>query len=65
MGLSRKKNWQDKGLEVINGHKGKKKVYESYQKLNPEIAEEYVKFNAKQPNSTYIIWDKEKNRFTT
>lgn len=65
MGLSNKKDWQSKGLKVINGHKGKRKVYETYQQTNPEMAEEYLKFNSKQPDAVYISWDQEKKRFVS
>jgi hypothetical protein len=64
MGLSSKKNWKIKGLKVINGHKGKQKVYEAYKKTDPEIAEEYIKFHARQPDAVYISWDSNKKRFT-
>ena len=63
MGLSNKKNWKEKGLKVINGHNGKKKVYETYQKADPKMAEEYLKFLAKQPDAVYISWDKDRGRF--
>jgi hypothetical protein len=65
MGLSNKKNWKDKGLKVINGHKGKQKVYETYKQSDPDMAEEYIKFHAKQPDAVYISWDKEKKRFVS
>ena len=63
MGLLKNKNWKEKGLKVINSHKGKRKVYESYQDKNPNMAEEYLKFLAKQPDAVYISWDKVKGRF--
>lgn len=53
----------EKGMKVINSHKGKQNVYETYKKLDPAIAEEYVKFLSKQPDAVYIRWDKEKKRF--
>lgn len=47
----------------MNGHKGKRKVYESYQQKDPKMADEYLKFLAKQPDAVYISWNKEKGRF--
>jgi len=63
MGLSKNKNWKERGLKVINGHKGKRKVYESYQEKDPKMADEYLKFLAKQPDAVYISWNKDKGRF--
>lgn len=63
--MIKKKNWKEKGLKVVNGHKGKRKVYEIYQKADPVIADEYLKFLAKQPDAVYIKWDKEKNKFVS
>lgn len=63
MALSNKKNWKEKGLKVVNGHKGKMKVYEIYQKNDPKKADEYLKFLAKQPDAVYITWDENKGRF--
>jgi len=63
MGLLKNKNWKEKGLKVVNGHKGKRAVYESYQDKDPNMAEEYLKFLAKQPDAVYISWDKAKGRF--
>ena len=65
MAILQKKNKREKGLQAIKDHKGKRKVYEAYKKQNPEMAEEYVKFHEKQPNATYITWDKDKGRFTS
>lgn len=63
MGLSNKKNWKEKGLKVVNAHNGKKKVYKNYEKVNPGMAEKYLRFLAKQPDALYITWDKDKGRF--
>lgn len=63
MGLLKNKNWKEKGLKIVNGHKGKMKVYESYQKKDPKKADEYLKFLAKQPDAVYISWDETKGRF--
>ncbi len=65
MGLSNKKNWKEKGLQVANSHTGKKRVYENYQKKDPKMADEYLKFLAKQPDAVYISWDKDKGRFVS
>lgn len=65
MGLSTKKNWKEKGLKVVNAHLGKQKVYENYQKRDPKMADEYLKFLAKQPDAVYISWDEIKGRFTS
>jgi hypothetical protein len=48
---------------VANSHVGKKRVYEKYQQMDPKMADEYLKFLAKQPNAVYISWDKDKGRF--
>ena len=63
MRLSKSKNWKEKGLKVVNSHKGKKTVYESYQQADPKMADEYLKFLAKQPDAVYISWDKSKGKF--
>jgi hypothetical protein len=63
MKFSKEKNWKSAGLKVINDHKGKKKAYESYLKIDPHIADEYVKFISKHPNAVYISWDSERKRF--
>ncbi|MEZ5082745.1 MAG: hypothetical protein R2750_04775 [Bacteroidales bacterium] len=59
-----KKDWRKKGLNTINGHKGKRQVYETYQEKDPEMAEEYLKFVSKNSNATYISWDEKKKKFT-
>ena len=63
MGLLKKKDWKEKALKIVNGHKGKMKVYEALQKSDPVKADEYLKFLAKQPDAVYISWDKERKRF--
>jgi hypothetical protein len=55
--------WRKAGMKVINDHSGKKKVYENYMKVNPRIAEEYVKFVSKHPDAVYISWDNIKQKF--
>ncbi|MCD4694632.1 MAG: hypothetical protein K8S16_00215 [Bacteroidales bacterium] len=63
MGLLRNKDWKEKGLKAIEEHKGKKQVYEVYQKKNPQMAEEYLKFVSKNSDATYISWDKDRKKF--
>ena len=63
MGIFKNKNWKEKGLQVVNGHKGKQKVYETYLKKSPKMADEYLKFVAKNTEAVYISWDEDKQRF--
>lgn len=63
MGLFTSKNWKEIGMKLINEHLGKKQVYEAYLKTNPLVAEEYLRFVAKNPYAVYISWDEKKNRF--
>ncbi|MBN2173330.1 MAG: hypothetical protein JW731_04320 [Bacteroidales bacterium] len=63
MRLIREKDWEMIALKVINGHKGKRKVYETYLKLNPEMAREYARFISKNKDAIYISWDKHRKRF--
>ncbi|GAB4330496.1 MAG: hypothetical protein Kow00127_22650 [Bacteroidales bacterium] len=65
MGLFSKKSKKEKGMAAINSHKGKKKVYETYKKKDPEMAEAYLEFHQKNPDATYIVWDKKKGKFTS
>ncbi|MCD4789526.1 MAG: hypothetical protein K8R37_05950 [Bacteroidales bacterium] len=51
------------GLSIINSHSGKKKVYDTYMKANPEMADMYLDFVSKHTGVQYISWDKNKNRF--
>jgi DNA replication protein DnaD len=64
MGLSRNRNWKEKGLKIIMDHKGKKQTYEAFQKKDPKMAEEYVRFISKNAGANYISWDKEKKKFS-
>ncbi|MBN1337794.1 MAG: hypothetical protein JXA03_00645 [Bacteroidales bacterium] len=52
-----------KGLDEINKHKGKKLTYETYMKVDPEIAQKYVEFVGTHLGVQYIRWDTEKKRF--
>ena len=63
MGIFKNKNWKEKGLQVVNGHKGKQKVYDTYLKKSPKMADEYLKFCAKNTEAVYISWDEDKQRF--
>jgi len=63
MGLLKKKDWKKEGLKVVKSHKGKLQVYENYQKKDPNMADAYLRFLAKQPDAVYIAWDKDKGRF--
>ena len=63
MKLFNRKNRQTKGLDIINSHCGKKRVYETYLRFNPEIADKYLKFISKNVDAVYISWDKERKGF--
>jgi len=63
MGIFKNKNWKEKGLQVVNSHKGKKNVYESYLKKSPKMADEYLKFVSRNTEAVYISWDEDKQRF--
>ena len=64
MGIFKKVNLKNKGLNAINKHIGKKKVYETYLKNNPDLADKYLEFVAKNLDAVYITWDERKQRFT-
>ncbi len=53
----------ERALKLINAHRGKKIVYETYQEVNPERARKYLEFIAKNEDATYIKWDAVKQRF--
>ncbi len=53
-----------RGLKEINGHAGKKKVYDEYKKTNPDMAEKYLNFVSKNTGVSYINWDSKKNKFS-
>ncbi len=63
MRLLKTKDWEKEALRVINGHIGKRRVYEAYQRLNPVMAEAYIKFIGRNRNAMYISWDKQRKRF--
>ena len=52
------------GLSIINGHIGKRWVYENYKKSNPDMAEKYLQFISKNQSAQYIIWNDKKKKFT-
>lgn len=57
------KKKEAKALKVINGHRGKKIVYETYQETRPEMAQKYLEFIAKNEDATYIKWNEVKQKF--
>ena len=63
MKFSKEKDWKKTGMKVIDSHKGKKRTYESYLKMNPILADAYVKFVSENQHAVYISWDKERQRF--
>jgi len=63
MRLFKTRDCEQTALKVINGHKGKRMVYEAYKRLNPVMAEAYVKFIGHNKNAMYISWDKQRKRF--
>lgn len=63
MKLFSRKNRQKKGLDAINSHHGKKRVYESYKRNNPLLAEKYLDFVSRNVSAIYIWWDKDRQCF--
>ncbi|GEM_PF-1777445 len=59
--LSRK---EQKGLEIIRKHAGKRVVFETYMATNPLMAEKYLEFIADNKYARYIKWDSNRQRFT-
>ncbi len=51
------------GLGLINSHAGKRRVYETYKRTNPEMAKKYLEFIAKNQSVQYIKWDDHKKTF--
>lgn len=51
------------GLSLINSHAGKRRVYETYKRTNPEMAQKYLEFVAKNQSIQYIKWDDHKKKF--
>ena len=50
-------------LNVIYRHAGKRFVYETYSKIQPEMARKYLVFVAKNPWVLYFKWDENKKKF--
>ena len=57
------KKREESALKIINGHRGKKIVYETYQGMRPEMAQKYLEFIAKNGEATYIKWSEKKQKF--
>ncbi|HPE55937.1 MAG TPA: hypothetical protein P5514_07435 [Bacteroidales bacterium] len=51
------------GLDLIYSHAGKRRVYETYLKSNPEMAQKYLEFISKNTAAQYIKWDGIKKKF--
>ncbi len=54
---------EQQGLSIINGHVGKKRVYETYKQSNPEMAQKYLEFISKNNDAQYIKWNTAKKKF--
>jgi len=63
MKLFSRKNRKAKGLDIINSHCGKKRVYETYLRFNPIVAEKYLRFISRNADAVYISWDKDRQVF--
>lgn len=63
MKLFGKDNWREKGMAAIQNHPGRRKVYGIYSRVNPVMAEKYLRFLARNRNVTYIMWDNKNHRF--
>lgn len=63
MRLSRTSDREQAALKVINRHKGKRIVYETYKRSDPDMAEKYIKFIARNRDAMYISWDKDRQKF--
>jgi hypothetical protein len=63
MKLFSKKNRKAKGMDAINSHIGKKRVYENYKRNNPLLAEKYLDFVSRNVSAMYIWWDKDRQCF--
>jgi len=56
-------NKEHKGLAVIHGHPGKRRVFQTYVHTNPQMAIKYLKFISENPYIRYIKWDALKQKF--
>lgn len=63
MRLAKTSDREQAALKVIEKHKGKRIVYETYRRQDPDMAEKYINFIARNRNAMYISWDKERQRF--
>jgi hypothetical protein len=54
---------EKKGLEVIYQHTGKRLVFETYLKYNPEMARKYLSFVSEHLWARYMIWNKHNKSF--
>ena len=63
MRLSRTSDREQAALKVINRHKGKRIVYETYKRNDPDMAEKYINFIARNRDAMYISWDKQRKKF--
>ena len=57
------KKREENALRIINAHRGKKIVYNTYKENNPEMAQKYLEYIAKNETATYIKWDEKKQKF--
>ena len=58
------KSRKDKALDAIYSHCGKRRVYETYLRKNPALAEKYLEFMIRNTDAVYVYWDKEKQAFS-
>ena len=54
---------EQKGLAVIIGHPGKRIVFESYLKTDPQMAIKYLKFISENSSIRYVKYDAVKQKF--
>lgn len=52
------------GLNLIYSHAGKRRVYETYLKTNPNMAQKYLEFISSHQDAQYIKWNGVKKQFT-
>ena len=65
MKLLKTSDREQAALRVIERHKGKRIVYETYKRSDPDMAEKYINFIARNRDAMYISWDKERKRFVS
>ena len=54
---------EKKGLAVILGHPGKRRVFQAYSQTNPQMAIKYLQFISDNPHVRYIRWDVTRQKF--